>query len=91
MSQKNGDGEAGENDLENFVASMMRLTVRAWELPQKCHVTYSGLWLHFSHSSPPTSSAATIFNAMQVGAVFTRKVTVNCNYFTPLVTNATAF
>ena len=24
-------------------------------------------------------------------AVFTRKVTVNCNYFTPLVTNATAF
>jgi hypothetical protein len=34
-------GEARENDLESFVASNASLTVRAWELPQKCHVTYS--------------------------------------------------
>ena len=49
VSQK-GDGEARENDLENFVAS---LTVRAWELPQKCHdFTVLMTLLHFSHSSP---------------------------------------
>ena len=35
VSQKKGNGEA-RDDLESFVA-----TVRAWELPQKCHVTYS--------------------------------------------------
>ena len=40
VSKKKGDGEARENDLESF-QSFRRIKSQPWELPQKCHVTYS--------------------------------------------------
>ena len=62
--RRRGDGEARENNLESFVAS---LTVRAWEpsvcgnftksamsVPRHLLVTLPGLVCHFSDSSPPT-------------------------------------
>ena len=40
MLRKKGDGEARENNLESF-QSFQRVKSQPWELPQKCHVTYS--------------------------------------------------
>jgi hypothetical protein len=61
ISQKKGNGEARDY-LECFVA-----TVRAWELPQKCHVHLLvilprlSFLTRFSHSSPPHQQRLIIF------------------------------
>ena len=68
MLQK-GEGEARENNLERFVASMASHKVIRGNFP-KSATSLTPAWLHFSHSFPPTSIDYFQCNASQMGFIF---------------------